>query len=163
MNNKGIIFSLDLIFALILFVALFGLVYQAYSYTTEKYKEMKINSELEAQIDYISNSLILNKEFSCALVDDKNVFIKFLSFCVDSAKFNISKLDLPENIKVNITYLSEDNSFEPRIEKSIKLLVLPPEVNGNIKKSEYYKCAMGLDGCFVFRYEKLVSIGVDYE
>ena len=154
MNKKGIIFSLDLVFALVLFVALLGLLFQFYNYGLHQYKDVKINSELDSYINLIENELALNENFSCDLVNKDGEFIKYISYCVDSTKFNENHLNLPGKLKVSVSTLVPGD-FDAQIEKKFNLIIH----GGSITKAEYYDCIMG-NNCNL--QESEIVIGVSY-
>ncbi len=157
-NQKGIIFSLDLVFATILFVFLLGILYQGFAYSLHQYNINKSNIELTSYIDLIENKIALNENFSCELVNEDGNFIKYIAYCIDLTKFNKSKLGLPENIAVSISGITFESDLVVKgAEKKLKIIAH----SGPVKKANYYDCVMGLASCDL--EEKEIIIGAGYK
>jgi hypothetical protein len=157
MNKKGALFSLDLVFAVVLFVLLLGVLYQTYSYSMHQYNILKSNIEFTSYIDYIENKIALNKEFSCELVNNNGDLIKYISYCINLEKFNKASLNLPDSVGVSISGINFDSdSLTKNIEKTLKVIMH----SGQVTKAEYYNCVMG-GTCNL--EEKEIVIGVGYK
>jgi len=157
MNKRGVMFSLDLVFAVVLFVFLLGVLYQTYSYSMHQYSILKSNVEFTSYIDYIENKIALNKDFSCELVNKDGALIKHISYCIDLDKFNKESINLPDSIGVSVSGINFDSdSLTKNVEKTLKVIVH----SGPVKKAEYYNCIMG-GACNL--EEKEIGIGVGYK
>lgn len=159
LNKKGVIFSLDLVFAVVLFVFLLGVLYSGFSFALHQYNIKKANSEFNSYIDFVENKFALNKNFSCNLVDKDGNFIKYLSYCVNPDNVRNEFFDLPDNVALSLSpsftnFVSFD--VEKGIEKEIYLIIS----DVNITKERYYNCVMGLN-CDL-NLQK-IKIGVGYK
>jgi len=156
LNRKGIMFSLDLVFAVVLFVLLFGILYQTFSYSLHQYNSLKTNVELNSYLDLIENKFVQNKDFSCDLVSQDNVVIKKIAYCIDTSKFNKALLALPPALKLSIPELGINDTIELEFAKKFRVILH----NGPVKKSDYYNCVMGAE-CNLTETE--LTIGVGYQ
>ncbi|MDD4983300.1 MAG: hypothetical protein PHH82_00475 [Candidatus ainarchaeum sp.] len=149
-------FSLDLVFAVVLFVLLFGILYQTFSYSLHQYNSLKTNVELSSYLDLIENKFVLSKDFSCDLVTQDDVVIKQIAYCIDTSKFNRNLLALPPALKLSIPELNINDTIEMEFAKKFKVILH----NGPVKKADYYNCVMGAECKLV---ESELTIGVGYQ
>ena len=156
MNKKGIMFSLDLVFAVVLFVLLFGIMYQTFSYSLHQYNSLKTKVELNSYVDLIENEMILNKEFSCDLVNTDSGVLKKIAYCIDTTKFSKALLKLPPELKLSIPELGINEEIDLEFAKKFKVILH----EGSITKADYYNCVMGA-ACVLIETE--LTIGVGYQ
>ena len=143
MNKKGVLFTVDVVIALVLVVFIIGSMYAFYYYKTNDAVDMKQEKGFEAQFNIVLNNLAHGK-YVCSLVDESGNIIKKISFCMvestqssfydialDGYGFFISDIiyghqsPLPDNVEY--------------IAKSVNMFVS----DGDVTKEDYFNCISG--------------------
>jgi len=150
-NKKGVIFSLDLIIALALFVFILGSIYAFYHYKiVDVVEQRNINGRAEL-LNTALNTLAYGPN-KCDLIANDGTKLKEIAFCWNDSSPAI--LDFNTTYKIRISCPAESNknclnllsamqevpANTEYIAKDIKLLV----TNKDVTKKEYLDCLKGV-------------------